>query len=245
MDVVIGTSPQFSTVCAAFITGTLKRVPWIFELRDIWPESIRAVGAIQQSVVLDFLEKVEVFLYRRASRIVSVTHAFRDTLMRRGIDGDRFRFVLLGDGANKAARARAEGLDNVVFVDSVPKDEVVRYRSLLDVSIIHVEKTDLFTSVIPSELSECMGMPIPVLHGVQGEPAGIVEREDVGVVFEPENTADLIAGLRRLADDTELYRRLKENGPRATRHLVLVEHRRADFAQRLAIGQQLPDARLS
>ena len=128
--------------------------------------------------------------------------------------------LLLGDGANKAAlqaRARAEGLDNVIFVDSVPKEEVVRYWSLLDVSIIHLKKTELFTTVIPSKLFECMGMAIPVLHGVAGESAEIVEREEVGLVFEPENVAALCAGLRRLREDGELYRRLQDNGPKAAR----------------------------
>jgi glycosyltransferase involved in cell wall biosynthesis len=252
----------------------------VFELRDIWPESIRVVGAMKQSKVLDLLERVELFLYRKSSAIVSVTHTFRASLMRRGVhsnkihvvtngvdvtrfsprskdaellrryklqgtfvvgyigthglahaldtlldvaqtlktapDGDRFRFILLGDGASKAAlrkRAQVEGLDNVIFVDSVSKDQVVRYWSLLDVSIIHLKKDELFSMVIPSKLFECMGMAIPVLHGVEGESAGIVEREDVGLLFESENPEALVNGLRRLADDPELLARFKANGP--------------------------------
>lgn len=284
IDVVVGTSPQFFTACAACMTGLVRRVPWMFELRDMWPESIRAVGAMKSSMVLDVLERVELFLYRNANSIVAVTNAFRETLIRRGVDaskihvvtngvdirrfnprdrdaelvaryglegkfvagyigthgmahaldtildaaislkdtpdGDNFCFILLGDGANKAyliRRAREAGLGNVRFVDSVSKDEVVRYWSLLDVSIIHLKKTELFTTVIPSKLFECMGMAIPVLHGVQGESASIVEREEIGLVFEPENSDALIAGLRRLADDNVLYGHLKANGPIAAR----------------------------
>lgn len=285
VDLVVGTSPQFFTVCAAYASSLIKRVPWVFELRDIWPESIRVVGAIKQSKVLDLLERVEIFLYRKASAIVSVTHAFRTSLMRRGVnadkihvvtngvditrfsprdkdiellhhhrlqgkfvagyigthglahaldtlldaakslkvapDAERFRFILLGDGADKvflSQRAQAEGLDNIIFVDSVSKDQVVRYWSLLDVSIIHLKKDELFTTVIPSKLFECMGMAIPVLHGVQGESAGIVEREDVGLLFEPENAEALINGLRRLADAPELLARFKANGPLGAQH---------------------------
>lgn len=281
VDVVVGTSPQFFTVCAAYVVALFKRVPWVFELRDIWPESIRVVGAMKQSRLLDLLEKLEIFLYRKASVIVSVTHAFRASLIRRGVDGDkihvvtngvdisrfsprekdaellrqhglqdkfvagyigthglahaldtlfdaakalktlpdgnRFCIVLLGDGANKAAlrqRAQVEGLDNVIFIDSVPKDQVVRYWSILDASIIHLKKNELFTTVIPSKLFECMGMAIPVLHGVQGESAGIVEREEVGLLFEPENPQALINGLRLLADDKKSLARFKANGPK-------------------------------
>lgn len=136
-------------------------------------------------------------------------------------DGDRFRFLLLGDGASKLAlrqRAQVEGLDNVIFVDSVPKAEVVRYWSVLDASIIHLKKDELFASVIPSKLFECMAMAIPVLHGVLGESADIVEGEDVGLLFEPENASSLIEGIRRLAEDQVLYERLKKNGPVAALH---------------------------
>jgi glycosyltransferase involved in cell wall biosynthesis len=73
-----------------------------------------------------------------------------------------------------------------------------------------------------------MGMAIPVLHGVAGESAGIVEAEDVGVVFEPENVDALLAGLRRLADDDALYQRLRANGPAAARR-----YDRANLAARM------------
>ena len=49
VDVVVGTSPQFFTACAAYVVAGMKRVPWVFELRDLWPESIRAVGAMKDS----------------------------------------------------------------------------------------------------------------------------------------------------------------------------------------------------
>ena len=268
VDVVIGTSPQFFTACAAWFVGAVKRRPYVFELRDLWPESIEAVGAMKASWLLRALERLELFLYRRAALVVSVTQSFRDNLRRRGIDERKIvvvtngvdiarfsprpkdaalvrelglegrfvagyvgthgmahaletlleaaeilrrgadpgaiRLLLLGDGARKGAlvdQARRMGLDNVVFVDSVPKHEVARYWSLLDVSIIHLRRTPLFTTVIPSKLFECMGMGIPVLHGVEGESAGIVEREGAGWVFEPENATVLAQRLEALRRD--------------------------------------------
>jgi len=67
VDVVVGTSPQFFTVCAAFFVAGVKRLPWVFELRDIWPESIKAVGAMQDSPAIRLLERLELFLYRKAN----------------------------------------------------------------------------------------------------------------------------------------------------------------------------------
>ena len=113
------------------------------------------------------------------------------------------------------AEARRRGLDNVLFLDSVPKEKVVRYWSLLDVSIIHLRKTELFTMVIPSKLFESMGMGIPVLLGVAGESAEIVEKEGVGLTFEPENAEALCDALLRLRDSPDLYGRLRDRCIRA------------------------------
>ena len=135
-------------------------------------------------------------------------------------DGGRFHFILLGEGSEKAQllrRAGASGLDNVTFLDAVSKDQVARYWSLLDVSIIHLKRTDLFKTVIPSKLFECMAMGIPVLHGVEGESAEIVEREDVGLAFEPENPASLLEALLSVSGDPALRQSLSQNGPQAVR----------------------------
>jgi glycosyltransferase involved in cell wall biosynthesis len=88
----------------------------------------------------------------------------------------------------------------------------VRYWSVLDVSIIHLRKTELFTTVIPSKLFECMGMGLPVLHGVAGESADIVRREKVGEVFESENAQQLVACLLRMRDEPNAYSSFQQNG---------------------------------
>ena len=46
IDVVLSTSPQFFNGLAGYLVSRLKRAPWILEIRDLWPESIVAVGAI-------------------------------------------------------------------------------------------------------------------------------------------------------------------------------------------------------
>lgn len=95
-DIVVGTSPQFFTAAAACVAGLLKRRPWVFELRDIWPESIRVVGALKEGPVLSLLEGVEMFLYRRASLVVAVTQAFKAALVERGITEEKIRVVTNG-----------------------------------------------------------------------------------------------------------------------------------------------------
>lgn len=304
-DMVIGTSPQFFTVCAAYIVSRAKHIPFVFELRDLWPESIKAVGAMRQSILIGMLEKLELFLYGKASRIVSLTRSFKENLAKRGIDAgkidvitngvdmsrfrpgpkdrelerkyglegkfvagyvgthgmahgletilqaavhikdlddsDAFRFILLGNGAKKqdlVEMARAMSLDNLIFIDSVPKDQVVRYWSLLDASIIHLRKADLFTSVVPSKLFECMATGIPILHGVAGESAEIVRKENAGLVFEPENADELCRRLIELRNNKPLYDSLRANCIQAAKN-----YDRFDLASRmLAVLEELHES---
>lgn len=85
VDVVIATSPQFFCAVAGWLVSRLKGKPFVFELRDLWPDSIVTVGAMKANVLVRWLEKLELFLYRKAALIVVVTDAFRENLIRRGI----------------------------------------------------------------------------------------------------------------------------------------------------------------
>ena len=92
-DVIVSTSPQFFTPCAAYVVSRLKRRPWVFELRDLWPDSIVAVGAMNETTLIRALRKLEYFLYRKATRIVSVTQSFREILSKNGIDPGKIEVV--------------------------------------------------------------------------------------------------------------------------------------------------------
>jgi glycosyltransferase involved in cell wall biosynthesis len=122
--------------------------------------------------------------------------------------------VLLGEGAEKARlveSARTRGLDNVLFLDSVPKDEVARHWQLLDVGIVHLRDTALFETVIPSKLFEAMALGIPLAYGIRGESAEIVEGERVGLCFAPGDEEGLYNVLMRLRSDGSLREGLSRN----------------------------------
>lgn len=96
VDVVVGTSPQFFTVVSAWAVAAVKRKPFVFELRDFWPDTIKAVGAVKNKRVLRCLEALELFLYRRARTIVVVTHSFKTNLIQRGVDANKIHVVTNG-----------------------------------------------------------------------------------------------------------------------------------------------------
>jgi colanic acid biosynthesis glycosyl transferase WcaI len=82
-DVVIGSSPQLLVALAGWWLAWTKGVPFVFEVRDLWPESLAAVGAGGEGSALHLtLRLIAGFLYRRSTRIAVVTPAFQDHLIR-------------------------------------------------------------------------------------------------------------------------------------------------------------------
>jgi colanic acid biosynthesis glycosyl transferase WcaI len=82
-DVVIATSPQLLVGLSGWWTAKVKGVPFILEVRDLWPESLTAVGVGNANSALHRgLGKIAGFLYRQAEHIVVVTPAFREHLGR-------------------------------------------------------------------------------------------------------------------------------------------------------------------
>jgi len=108
-DVVVATSPQFFCAIAGWIISVFKRRPFIFELGDLWPASIVAVGALKAGPILRMIERLELFLYRRSAAVVALTSAFKDNLVSRGIDARKIAVVINGvDLERFAPRARDE-----------------------------------------------------------------------------------------------------------------------------------------
>ncbi len=101
VSVVIGTSPQFFTVISAWALSKLKKVPFVFELRDIWPDSVSALGVLKNSLVIKIFVKIEIFLYHQSDLIISVTNAFKTELSNRGIDPKKIKVVLNGADLDK------------------------------------------------------------------------------------------------------------------------------------------------
>lgn len=95
-DIIVATSPQFFTAVSGFLLSALKRKPWVFEVRDLWPESIRAVGAMRDSFLLRALTHLELFLYKQAHHIVVVTEAFKARIASRGIREDKISVIKNG-----------------------------------------------------------------------------------------------------------------------------------------------------
>lgn len=96
-DLVLATSPQFLTAVAGYWLSRLYRVPFVFEVRDLWPRSIVAVGAMAaDSLAVKALEQIELFLYRAAHHLVVVTESFVDEIAEHQIDRSKISVITNG-----------------------------------------------------------------------------------------------------------------------------------------------------
>lgn len=264
-DLIIATSPQFFTALTGRTLHFWKMKPWIMEIRDLWPESIKTVGAMNDNLFIRYFEWEEMRCYRSAKNLVVVTDSFKKKLISRGIEESKiyvvkngvnkelftpipkdeelinklglqgkkvigyigthgmahkldfiincakhlegktnYHFLFLGNGAERENLVKLKeelNCTNVTMLESVSKQEVKRYISILDICLINLKKSELFTSVIPSKIFENAAMQIPILMGVEGEAKEIVEKYNAGVCFEPENEQDFISKLNMLNDE--------------------------------------------
>lgn len=107
-DVVIGTSPQFFCALSAYLLSLIKRAPFIFEVRDIWPQSAVELGALKNRLLIRALEAIELHLYRRAQAIIVVAESTKPYLLQKGIAGAKIRCIPNGIDAEYIRRSRDE-----------------------------------------------------------------------------------------------------------------------------------------
>jgi glycosyltransferase involved in cell wall biosynthesis len=82
-DVVIATSPQLLCGLAGYVLARTLRARFVLEVRDLWPESILAVEALKESVLIRLLKILASFLYQHCDRIVTVGEGYRKSIHRR------------------------------------------------------------------------------------------------------------------------------------------------------------------
>ncbi len=293
-DLIVATSPQFFCGWAGVWASRFKRVPFVLEIRDIWPESIAAVGAMRNGKRVRFLKWLEKRMYRAADHIVAVGTGYRDqiapkvpemreqiSVIPNGVDGDSFQpqpaddqflkqyglldkfvcsyvgttgmahgldvvvraakrlkeagrediaFMIVGDGARRAAlqeQVVAEGVeDYVTLTGRLPKEQMASVLASSDCCLIHLRKTELFATVIPSKIFETMAMQRPIIMGVQGPARDIVMEASAGVPMTPESDEELFQHVATLADDRDAA---VEMGMDA-RRFVLEHYNRDDLA---------------
>jgi len=98
-EIVISTSPHLFVPVAGVLYSLINRVPHVIEVRDLWPASIVSVaGDGKKGFTYRLLEKLELWLYRKSTRIISLTYSFVEDMVTRGVPNEKIDVVV--NGAN-------------------------------------------------------------------------------------------------------------------------------------------------
>jgi len=97
-EVVIATSPPPTVGIAGWLMSRIKHSKFILDIRDLWPESVLALGAIRKGPIYSILKRIEIFLYQKADIITIAIPGFRKHIIQLGISNRKI--VDLPNGAN-------------------------------------------------------------------------------------------------------------------------------------------------
>jgi glycosyltransferase involved in cell wall biosynthesis len=145
-------------------------------------------------------------------------------------------FMVVGTGAQRGAleaRQRELQLDNFRLVDKVPKEEVPYLLALTDASVIHLRKSPLFETVIPSKMFEAMATRTPIILGVQGEAKALIEEANAGIPMTPEDPDALVEAVRQLKFDEDLRSALANDAYRYVKTHYARERLAHTYTERL------------
>lgn len=93
-DVIIVTSPPLFVGISGYLIALIKNVPFVFEVRDLWPESAIDTGVLKNKLIIKVAFAVEKFLYRKAALINVLTPAFYNTLKEhKGINEEKLIMI--------------------------------------------------------------------------------------------------------------------------------------------------------
>lgn len=99
-DVVISTSPQIFCGIAGKYVASVMKCAWILEIRDVWPDSIVAVGASRPGIATRVLSRLVKYAYKRADHIVSVSPGFADHFNQQNVPPDKINVIPNGISAD-------------------------------------------------------------------------------------------------------------------------------------------------
>ena len=258
-DVIYVYHPPATAAIPAIFLKFLFRAKLVYDIQDLWPESIEATGMVRKRGLLRIINQFQNFIYSKSDAITVISKGFKERLTEKGVSaskvhviwnwsipigqaksdspsityGPKFnilfagnhgrvqaletiikgaqqfweanerdvQFVFLGNGQSKeeiVALANANALGNVLFLDRVSPDNVGSYLLSADVLLVHLQDNSLFRITVPSKIQSYLMTGRPVLAGIQGDGADLINKSGGGVTFIPEDVNDFVRKVRYL-----------------------------------------------
>lgn len=278
-DMVLVTSPPLFVGLMALIISKFKKIPFVFEIRDLWPESAIDTGVLTNKTFIKLSFSLENKIYTNAKLINCLTPAFERKLideknvpaskvvmipnaadfsiaeqLKGNFDAQSFRnemgwngktvvlyvgahgvanhleqmvetahlmkdtkahFVLVGSGMQKKMlieMAEKLNLNNIQFIDPVPKQEIFKYILACDLGASVLKKVDTFKTVYSNKTFDYMSCKKPILMAIDGVSRKLVEDAACGVYVEPEDPTDFANKIMMYIEQPALATQQGENG---------------------------------
>lgn len=273
-DLLFATSTPLTAGIPGILMKPFRRKPFVFEVRDLWPELPREMGVITNSLILKAMDLLEWLSYHSADACIGLSPGIVRGITRRGvaeekvamvpngcdleifhpglkeeinisgIDQEDFvcvfcgahgiangldavldaakvlktrgikdiKLLFIGDGKLKpvlAQRAKAEGLDNCVFCNPVPKHELSKLTASVDVGLMILANVPAFYyGTSPNKFFDYIASGIPVLNNYPGWLADIITNDDCGIAVPPEDPEAFADALVELRNDPQRRTRM-------------------------------------
>ncbi|MGL1028202.1 glycosyltransferase family 4 protein [Vibrio vulnificus] len=270
IDVIYSYHPPLTTSLSALLLSFFKRVPFVVDIQDLWPDTLAATGMINNRKVLKIVDMACRLVYRRAAKIVVLSPGFKQRLISRNVPENKIEIiynwcnepalnnyqecpmplpsngklnlvfagnlgfaqglpaiidaaeilmrnnvavnvVFVGDGIAKAEsieQGQSKGLDNVYFLPRVPMTQVGNILNQADILLVHLNDDELFRITIPSRTQANLAIGKPIVMGVKGDAADLIDMAGAGITCEPNNPQSLAGAIQQLVEMTSQEREL-------------------------------------
>ena len=261
-DVMYVYHPPITVGLAAAVIGFFRGSPFIYDIQDLWPDTVAASGMMSNAAAIGLLGRICKFVYRRASHITVLSAGFKEALASRGVAttkmtvihnwcdetaikssqlpptrlgrADRFsflfagtmglaqgldsvllaaqicrtsvpsaEFLFIGGGVDQPRLKRMTEemqLDNVSFFPRQPMEAMGSILAGADALLVHLKDDPLFRITIPSKTQAYLAAGKPILMGIRGDAADLVNRSQSGVLCEPGDPQSIADGVKKLVE---------------------------------------------
>jgi len=276
-DVVFATSTPLTAGIPGIIAKIFHRKPFVFEVRDLWPELPEAMGVITNPVVLLLMGWLEWISYHAASGCIGLSPGIVEGIKRRGISADKIimipngcdfdifdnenvkeerpnfisdtdllaiftgahglanglnavlnaavvlkkknfnniKILFIGDGMLKPhleKRAKDEQLDNCIFLDPVPKQQLASLQKSADVGLMILANVPAFYyGTSPNKFFDYIATGLPVLNNYPGWLAELIKINNCGIAVAPDDPAAFAAALIYMAEHRQELKKMASN----------------------------------
>ena len=265
-DIVFATTTPLTAGIPGIAARFLRRKPFVFEVRDLWPELPKAMGVITNPLILWAMSALEWASYRSANKLVALAGGIADGIEVRGVDKSRIavipngcdldifdqslegwrpdgvnsgdllalyagshgianglyavldaaaelkrrgrtgiKIVLVGNGRCKGeliAQASAAGLDNILFLNPIPKDRLAQLMLSTDIGMQILDNIPAFyRGTSPNKFFDYIAAGLPVLNNYPGWIAEMIEEAGCGFIVPPGDPAAFADAIEQAADD--------------------------------------------